>query len=48
MMIPEVEEKFIDASVERRVERMRSVIDIVRVLREKKAISLKVRSFIPI
>jgi isoleucyl-tRNA synthetase len=46
VMIPDVEEQFIDPTVERRVERMRSVIDIVRALRDKKAISLKVWVFV--
>uniref|UniRef100_A0A7E4W0U0 Isoleucine--tRNA ligase, cytoplasmic n=1 Tax=Panagrellus redivivus TaxID=6233 RepID=A0A7E4W0U0_PANRE len=40
-MIPEVETDLIDTDVERRVSAMRSVIDIVRVLREHKSITAR-------
>lgn len=41
-MLPKPEAQFIDKTVERRVEAMRSVVDIVRVMRERKNIPNKV------
>uniref|UniRef100_A0AC35F5L0 Methionyl/Valyl/Leucyl/Isoleucyl-tRNA synthetase anticodon-binding domain-containing protein n=1 Tax=Panagrolaimus sp. PS1159 TaxID=55785 RepID=A0AC35F5L0_9BILA len=40
-MLPIAEEQYIDADVERRVDAMRSVIDIVRVLRERKNLGVR-------
>lgn len=40
-MIPEVEDEFIDQDVERRVDAMRSVIENIRILRERKNISVR-------
>uniref|UniRef100_A0A915DCL4 Isoleucine--tRNA ligase, cytoplasmic n=1 Tax=Ditylenchus dipsaci TaxID=166011 RepID=A0A915DCL4_9BILA len=39
--VPTPQKEFIDKTVERRVEAMRTVVDIVRVLRERKNISVK-------
>lgn len=41
-LLPVAEKQFIDEVVERRVTAMRSVIEIVRTLRERKGISVKV------
>lgn len=41
-LLPQPDEKLIDVTVERRVEVMRSAIDLVRVLRERKGIPVKV------
>ncbi|EJW73001.1 hypothetical protein WUBG_16089 [Wuchereria bancrofti] len=41
-MIPQALNELIDKSVEKRVARMRAVIDLVRVLRERKGIPVKV------
>jgi isoleucyl-tRNA synthetase len=38
---PEVNSKYIDENIERRVKRMQAVIDLVRVSRERRAINLK-------
>jgi isoleucyl-tRNA synthetase len=40
-MLPVAEEQYIDADVERQVDAMRSVIDIVRVLRERKNLGVR-------
>uniref|UniRef100_A0AC34FCS2 Isoleucine--tRNA ligase n=1 Tax=Panagrolaimus sp. ES5 TaxID=591445 RepID=A0AC34FCS2_9BILA len=40
-MLPSAEEQYIDGEVERRVAAMRSVIDIVRVLRERKNLGVR-------
>ncbi|VDK55963.1 unnamed protein product [Anisakis simplex] len=44
-MIPQPKSELIDESVERRVAAMRAVVDLVRVLRERKAIPVKVSAF---
>ena len=46
MMLPQANEQVIDKNVERRVQAMRDVIDLVRVLREKKAVPVKVRNIL--
>lgn len=37
--------ELIDETIERRVSAMRSVVDLVRVLRERNSVPVKVRSF---
>ena len=44
MMLPQANEQVIDKNVERRVQAMQDVIDLVRVLRERKAVPVKVRN----
>ncbi|PAV64251.1 hypothetical protein WR25_13290 [Diploscapter pachys] len=41
MMLPQANEQVIDKNVERRVQAMQDVIDLVRVLRERKAVPVK-------
>ncbi|KAK5974939.1 hypothetical protein GCK32_011288 [Trichostrongylus colubriformis] len=43
-LLPTSDDSLIDTAVERRVQAMRDCIDLVRVLRERKAIPVKVRS----
>ena len=45
MLLPKAEQEFIDEDVERRVAAARTVIEIVRTLRERKGIPVKVRIF---
>ena len=45
MLLPKAEQEFIDENVERRVAAARTVIEIVRTLRERKGIPVKVRIF---
>lgn len=45
LSFPEVKEEYFDAEIERQVQRMKAVIDLTRVIRERHNLSLKVRAF---
>lgn len=42
LSFPEVKEEYIDADIERQVQRMQAVIDLTRNIREKNSMGLKV------
>lgn len=44
-MFPDVQEEYFDPTIERQVERMQSVIELTRNIRERNNLSLKVRIF---
>jgi isoleucyl-tRNA synthetase len=43
LAFPEVKAEYLDTGIERRVKRMQSVIELTRAIRERMALSLKVR-----
>jgi isoleucyl-tRNA synthetase len=47
LSFPEVKEEYFDAEIERQVQRMQTVIELTRNIRDKQAVSLKVNKHSP-